>query len=45
MEEIRRAMEQNGAEPLGPDSDVCGPSGDAWTMPLPGEWLRFPTPD
>jgi hypothetical protein len=26
----------------GPDPVPCGPTGRAWTMPLPGEWLRFP---
>jgi len=25
----------------GPDPCGCGPCGDAWSMPLPGEWLRF----
>lgn len=28
----------SGAEPTNP---VCGPSGPRWTMPLPGEWMRF----
>jgi len=25
----------------GPTNAVCGPSGPRWTMPLPGDWLRF----
>jgi L-ascorbate metabolism protein UlaG (beta-lactamase superfamily) len=28
----------SGAEPT---TQVCGPSGPRWTMPLPGEWMRF----
>ena len=28
----------------GPDPCGCGPCGDAWSMPLPGEWLRFSIP-
>jgi hypothetical protein len=28
----------------GPTNPVCGPSGPRWTMPLPGEWMRFPVP-
>jgi len=28
----------SGASPINP---VCGPSGPRWTMPLPGEWMRF----
>jgi hypothetical protein len=30
-----------GGSHLGPDPCGCGPCGDAWSMPLPGEWLRF----
>ena len=26
-----------------PNAPACGPSGPLWTMPLPGEWLAFPT--
>ena len=26
----------------GPVNPVCGPSGPRWTMPLPGEWMRYP---
>lgn len=28
----------------GPIHPVCGPSGPRWTMPLPGEWMRFSVP-
>jgi L-ascorbate metabolism protein UlaG (beta-lactamase superfamily) len=28
----------------GPTNPVCGPSGPRWTMPLPGEWMRFAVP-
>lgn len=28
----------------GPTNPVCGPSGPRWTMPLPGEWIRFAVP-
>lgn len=27
----------------GPDPCCCGPCGASWSMPLPGEWLRFRT--
>jgi hypothetical protein len=30
-------------EPRGPEPCCCGPCGPAWSMPLPGEWLRFRT--
>lgn len=29
--------------PRPPENRVCGPSTEAWTMALPGEWLRFAT--
>jgi len=32
------------AAPL-PVTAICGPSGDRWAMPLPGEWLGFDVPD
>jgi hypothetical protein len=25
----------------GPEGRVCGPSSSGWTMPMPGEWVRF----
>lgn len=37
----RRAMACWEAETRGPDGPVCGPSSRSWTMPMPGEWLRF----
>ncbi|HEY0553395.1 MAG TPA: hypothetical protein VGG20_03960 [Thermoanaerobaculia bacterium] len=30
-----------GSSGAGPTGQVCGPSGPRWTMPLPGEWMRF----
>jgi hypothetical protein len=41
MELLREAMGHPVHEPVGPRSLICGPSGDAWTIPLPGEWLLF----
>jgi hypothetical protein len=41
LEAVRTEMALPHHEPRGPDAPVCGPSGPAWTMPLPGEWLRF----
>jgi hypothetical protein len=37
----RRAMSGWEAETVGPEGDVCGPSCRSWTMPVPGEWMRF----
>jgi hypothetical protein len=31
-----------GATPMTP---ICGPSGERWSMPLPGEWLGFDIPE
>ena len=28
-------------EAAGPEGTVCGPSTPGWTMPMPGEWMRF----
>jgi hypothetical protein len=39
IEAVRHAMADHPT--AGPLADVCGPGDDAWTMPLPGEWLRF----
>jgi hypothetical protein len=36
---MRRAM--SGWETAGPQAVVCGPSSRSWTMPIPGEWVRF----
>ncbi len=30
-----------GREVSGPEGTVCGPSSPGWTMPMPGEWVRF----
>ena len=30
-----------GQETAGPEGTVCGPSSPGWTMPMPGEWMRF----
>jgi len=44
LEAVER--EAAGREPSlrGPDPCGCGPCGAAWSMPLPGEWLRFRVP-
>jgi L-ascorbate metabolism protein UlaG (beta-lactamase superfamily) len=34
-----------GPPAAGPLGSVCGPSGPGYTMPLPGEWMRFAVPD
>ena len=41
---LRKICEVLGCEGAGagPVNPVCGPSGPRWTMPLPGEWMRFP---
>lgn len=41
LEDLTAAMAKSAGEPAGPDNAVCGPGAAAWTMPLPGEWLRF----
>ena len=30
-----------GQATAGPEGTVCGPSSPGWTMPMPGEWMRF----
>jgi hypothetical protein len=30
-----------GVATRGPEGTVCGPSTSGWTMPMPGEWVRF----
>ncbi len=42
MELAERAISENDLDPSGPDPCTCGPCGEAWTLPLPGEWIRFP---
>ena len=29
------------ATAVGPEGAVCGPSDSRWTMPMPGEWVKF----
>ena len=41
MERLAAEMSRPEHRVAGPVSPVCGPSGPAWTMPLPGEWLGF----
>lgn len=39
---LRRTQDAlSGSATKGPEGTVCGPSGPAFTMPMPGEWLRF----
>lgn len=35
----RKALQ--GLPTQGPEGRVCGPSSSGWTMPMPGEWVRF----
>jgi xanthine dehydrogenase iron-sulfur cluster and FAD-binding subunit A len=37
----RRAMTPWQSETVGPEGAVCGPSTPGWTMPVPGEWVKF----
>jgi hypothetical protein len=37
----REALERQGTAGPGPEGTVCGPSSPAYTMPMPGEWMRF----
>jgi len=37
----REAIEKQGTLGPGPEGTVCGPSTRAYTMPMPGEWMRF----
>jgi len=41
MEMVAKAMSRASERPAGPSPLACGPCCDRWTMPLPGEWLRF----
>lgn len=43
LETVRAEMALPRHAPAGPEPPSCGPGGPAWTMPLPGEWLRFHT--
>ena len=37
----REAIAKQQAVGPGPEGTVCGPSTPAYTMPMPGEWMRF----
>jgi hypothetical protein len=41
MKMVERAMLRASGRPAGPDPLAHGPCCDRWTMPLPGEWLRW----
>jgi L-ascorbate metabolism protein UlaG (beta-lactamase superfamily) len=41
---ISEALGADGSSEAKPADPVCGPSGSRWTMPLPGEWMRFTPP-
>jgi hypothetical protein len=41
MERLRDEVSRSEHESLEPAPAPCGPGGPAWTLPLPGEWLRF----
>jgi len=43
LEAVRVEMALPRHAPAGPEPFACGPGGSAWSMPLPGEWLRFRT--
>jgi hypothetical protein len=39
---LRRTRDAlQGVTTQGPEGRVCGPSSSGWTMPMPGEWVRF----
>jgi hypothetical protein len=38
---VRDEMAGDNHAVRGPNPCCCGPCGPAWSMPLPGEWLRF----
>jgi hypothetical protein len=41
MERLRKAMESV-KDPAGPSNQVCGPSTNEWSMPIPGATVVFP---
>ncbi len=41
MQKLDEVMPSSPDPPSRPDPCACGPCGEAWTMPLPGEWMRF----
>ena len=42
LERVEAALRGRAIAPVAP---TCGPSGDGWVMPLPGEWIGFDAPD
>ncbi len=42
LEDVRVEMALASHASAGPEPTICGPASSAWSMPLPGEWLRFP---
>lgn len=44
LETICRELGCAGPSGAGPVNRVCGPSAPRWTLPLPGEWMRFQLP-
>lgn len=45
LRRTRDALGETETEPRGPDATVCGAGSPGWTMPMPGEWLRFRVPE
>jgi hypothetical protein len=43
MDRVAEELSSDAHRPRGPANDVCGPASESWTVPLPGEWLRFST--
>jgi hypothetical protein len=40
---VQQEMSRGEHDAAGPEPCTCGPCCERWTMPLPGEWLRFKT--
>ena len=38
---VRTREALQGVATRGPEGTVCGPSSPEWTMPMPGEWVKF----
>ena len=38
---VRDRLQSQEQPTAGPEGTVCGPSSPGWTMPMPGEWMRF----
>jgi hypothetical protein len=45
MDELREEMRRPVHRTAGSRSPMCGPASDAWSMPLPGEWMVFRADD